>query len=266
MGADEPPRGAPPAYFRGLPAYGDPRPAHEVVVEPFCIDRYEVTVERYEQCVLAGACDPGEKQSRPLLATSYQTRVNHYPAFCGTRGERCPTHAVNCRSFDQADAYCRWIGRRLCTEAEWERAASGPGPARRRYPWGSAPDDGSRANTSGHGPGHVVTVDSYPDGVSAEGVFNLAGNVYEWVSEPYGEYAPMADSQPAAATAGAAPVLRIGRGGCFLSRGGYSSTDRTTFAPDFDWGCVGIRCCSAVATRRSPNPGNRDAVHSYAGS
>jgi len=243
VGSDKEPRGAPPDYFGGLERLGDPRPAHTLDLRPFCIDKYEVTVERYEACVQAGFCDPGGGAARAVTGPlSFRTRVNHYPDQCKGRGERCPTCPVNCRSYRQAQNYCAWIGRRLCTEAEWERAASGPGPTKRPYPWGFVAIDPSRANVAGVGPGYVLPVDSHPAGASNEGVLNLAGNVFEWVEGPYREYLDLGKGA-SEATAGGGDLL-VGRGGCFHTDTGYLSWERTTFHHDFDWGCIGIRCCA----------------------
>lgn len=256
MGSDEPPRGMPPHYFGGLDRLGDHRPAHTVELEPFCIDKYEVTAERYEACVRAGFCDPGgdEAQAAPG-ASAFRTHVNHYPDQCMNRGERCPTCPVNCRSHQQAQAYCAWIGRRLCTEAEWERAASGPGQEKRPYPWGFDPIDGSRANVAGLGPGCVLPVDSLPKGASLDGVLNLAGNVFEWVEDPYRTYHDTGERRSDPASGG---DLRIGRGGCFHIDTGYLTWERTTFHHEFDWGCIGIRCCAAPVISYD-SPGRRRA-------
>lgn len=257
MGSDEEPHGTPPEDFRGLDRFGDPRPAHTQELESFCIDKYEVTVERYEACVQAGFCNPGWGAQQGLeVPPAFQTHVNHYPDHCLNRGERCPTCPVNCRSHQQARDYCAWIGRRLCTEAEWERAAGGPGPTKRPYPWGRAAIDRSRANVAWLGPGHVLPVDSHPAGASKEGVRNLAGNVFEWVEGPYRRYLDLG-GDVLEATAGG--DLLVGRGGCFHTDTGYLSWERTTFHPEFDWGCIGIRCCATPVASDGSSSAQRAA-------
>ena len=96
-------------------------------------------------------------------------------------------HAMNTATYEKAVTYCEWIGARVCTEAEWERVANGPGPTKRKYPWGSYPDP-------------VLTdlddytffdqhVDEYPaSAISEEGVYNLIKSTFEIVSDYYGDY------------------------------------------------------------------------------
>jgi formylglycine-generating enzyme required for sulfatase activity len=237
MGSEEISAGTTPEFFGGLDVFGDSTPVHDVTLKPYCMDVYEVSIERYESCVQEGACDPGEGECslRPSEKI-YRTRINHLPDECQNHGELCPHYPANCRSYEQAFAYCRWIGRRLCTEAEWERAAGGPGPERRKYPWGDEPASRKRSNTCIDGPGHLAPVEAFPEGVSAEGVYNLSGNVYEWVHDYYAPYqapdrGPLVD--PRGPDDG---FLRVGRGGCFLSESGFATTERTTFNPAFDWG------------------------------
>ena len=89
-------------------------------------------------------------------------------------------------NWHEAQAYCRYAGRRLPSEAEWEMAASCAGtPAKRRYPWGDAPPDIRCANLEGNAP---VAVDALPAGVSAHGCRQLIGNVWEWTDSAFGPY------------------------------------------------------------------------------
>lgn len=222
----------PDAYW---PA-GDESPPHPVQLDAFCIDKYEVTLRRYEDCVDDGVCSPDglEHEQR-----DFQTVVNHYPDQCWPDRDACPEFAVNAKNYWQAQAYCAYSGGRLCTEAEWERAASGPGPEKPSHPWGDEPPTSDRVNIPSVGSGYVDPVDSHAAGQSAEGVYNLAGNVYEWVRDAYYPYEPAPDGEALHNPVtppdwGGAEV--VGRGSCFFTEPEETVTERSVFPMDFDWG------------------------------
>ncbi len=217
---------------------GDERPVHQVSLGAFCIDTYEVTLERYEACVQAGACSPDGLQWDDE-ASGVDTVVNHYPRWCFNDMEKCLDRAVNAKNRSQAADYCGWIGARLCTEAEWERAANGPGPEQRLHPWGDEPPSSTLVNIPSVGTGYVEPVNLYGDGRSVEGVYNLAGNVYEWVADAYAPYEVPADGSPRVdplvpVTSDADPV--VGRGSCAFTEPEHTVSERTVFEQAFDWG------------------------------
>lgn len=241
MGSSRGPHGSLPEFFGGLGRLADERPPHEVRLDAFCIDRYEVTCSRYAACVAAGACDPsghgggleeeGEEECPGVV-------VNHYPGQCRQPSVSCANLPVNCKTRAQAEAYCEWIGRRLCTEAEWERAANGPGPSKREYPWGDAPPNRDLAATCTPAKcgSDLEEVDTYPQGASCEGVLNLVGNVSEWVSDWYAPYSVPDDTVLQNPTGAPSGDLAIARGGCRFVPGGETNTARWTLAPSFDYG------------------------------
>src|SRR5579862_3670565 len=137
----------------------DDRPAHKVTVGAFQIDRHEVTNAQYRAFVES----TGHR-------TPYHWTDGHYP----DRAADLPVYNVN---WDDANAYCRWKGERLPTEAEWERAARG-GKDALDYPWGDQPDPKlARFNVSS-GPGPVAKFPS-----NGFGVYDMAGNVSEWTAD-----------------------------------------------------------------------------------
>jgi formylglycine-generating enzyme required for sulfatase activity len=219
--------GAPWSGFGGLDEYGDETPQHDVHLDAFCIDKYEVSLGRYNACVEAGVCDVW------VGPTDY-----HYPAVVWGDEVQLIFPMIY-TNWSQAEQYCAWIGRRLCTEAEWERVANGPGPGKRTYPWGEDdPDEGVNGNFDSLEVENLLSpVYAYVAGASAEGVRNLAGNVYEWVSDWYAPYPEVPDSgcldDPTGPDTG---DHRIIRGGCTFVPSNYTTTERTTADPLFSGG------------------------------
>jgi formylglycine-generating enzyme required for sulfatase activity len=139
------------------------RPAHKVVLNAYWMDRVEVTNAMYGMCVEAGECTLPVIERNPYYG---HPRYKNYP--------------VVYVSWYDADAYCKWAGRRLPTEAEWEKAARGADG--RIYPWGNDPPDRNLANFNLN-IGELLDVNRYPLGASPYGVLNMAGNVREWVGD-----------------------------------------------------------------------------------
>ena len=163
------------------------KPAHQVYLEAYYMDKYEVTNVLYEECVNAGVCDP------PQVAGS-ATRLSYYgnPQFADY-----PVINVN---WEQANAYCEWREARLPTEAQWEKAARGMDG--RIYPWGEEfscrkgnfdddiqfDDDVVPGGPDCDGYVDTAPVGSYESGKSPYGVYDMAGNVWEWVSDWHDAY------------------------------------------------------------------------------
>jgi formylglycine-generating enzyme required for sulfatase activity len=143
------------------------KPVHTVGVDAFWIDQTEVTDSMYASCVEAGACSEPEEPN-PLQVDA--ARYDAYPVI----------HV----SWFQANDYCNWVGGRLPTEAEWEKAARGTDS--RMYPWGDDEPTCQLANYESCFNG-VSTVGSYSAGASPFGALDMAGNVWEWVGDWYAE-------------------------------------------------------------------------------
>jgi formylglycine-generating enzyme required for sulfatase activity len=179
----------------------DEQPAHQVTLPSFEMDRTEVTAAQYETCVLAMACRPATAVKADGALSGDEQVMSQ---FCNAGRKGREQHPLNCVDWNEANAYCRWAGKRLPTEEEWEYAARGA--AGRTYPWGSQAPEPALLNACGEkcvalaaskgwkwpqmyaaNDGFVDTapVGSFPKGQSPFGVLDLAGNVQEWTDTRY---------------------------------------------------------------------------------
>lgn len=209
----------------GLP---DARPMHRSSLSAFWIDAHEVTNMRYRSCVLSGVCTPPKDR-----------RV-----FDDLQRGQYPVANV---TWSQARVFCQWSGRRLPTEAEWEKAARGTDG--RRYPWGNSEEPIKRGvkerELRGDANG-IEPVGSLAGTESPYGVFDLVGNVWEWVKDWYAEdfYAAAPPHDPQGPLRGSFRVLR---GGDWSQsplelRASYRGWDEMTY-----WGpTLGFRCAADV--------------------
>jgi formylglycine-generating enzyme required for sulfatase activity len=167
----------------------DEHPQHTVYLDEYWIDRTEVTNAQYRWCVEAGAC------TAPVCETYDDAAKSDHP--------------VVCVSWYDAQAYCKWAGRRLPTEAEWEKAARGTDG--RAYPWGNDSPDCIKAQYGGCA-GDTVAVGTKPAGVTPYGALDMAGNVWEWVTDWYDAdiYAQLPRENPQGSVSGPTRVLRGG--------------------------------------------------------
>jgi len=226
---------------------GDERPAHPVTLAPFWLDRTEVTQEAWDACVVAKACPAADAA---ILAT-----------FGGLfKGPKKPVVGVTW--FASRD-YCKWKGKRLPREAEYERAVRGDDG--RRFPWGSEPPTHDRTVFETNATEDVGT---HPTGHGPYGHEDLAGNVWEWIDD---DYDPFAYARPGAAEGktgtcdeivaaqnklraenkqgftGSNPIPteceKSIRGGAYnYPAGGLRSTNRIHHPPSFKLRMTGLRC------------------------
>ena len=235
------------SFLMGSPD-GDPdvfpheRPQHSVWLGSFWIDQTEVTNAMYARCVAEGTCQP----PRSTAANTYGTYYGN-PVY-----DRYPVIWVD---WSQAQTYCQWAGRRLPTEAEWEKAARGTGGG--YYPWGDEPvsqamlaefedvsDSCARAHYGACEPYRdTALVGERTAGVSPYGALDMAGNVWEWVGDWYAVdyYQHSTDSDPRGPEQGTQRVLRGGSFAANFSRD-LRSAHRYPMDPDQTIYGFGIRC------------------------
>lgn len=204
----------------------DERPQHSVYIDAFWIDETEVTNRMYKACVDAGAC------KAPARAVSY-TREDYYsnPQFM--------EYPVIYVDWFRASRYCQWAGKRLPSEAEWEKAARGVDGL--TYPWGNGEPGAQQANY-GWLVGDTAKVGGYPAGASPYGALDMAGNVMEWVSDWYEVYttSPYKTYNPTGPESGSHRIARGGSYlfGSFLIRG----AERYWLSPYYVDDDLGFRC------------------------
>jgi formylglycine-generating enzyme required for sulfatase activity len=146
------------------------KPQHTIYLDGYWFDQTEVTQGMFKRCIASGTC--------PDVVHDLEQNPN----FTNPDYDNHPAIYV---TWDQAKTYCERVGRRLPTEAEWEKAARGTDG--RLYPWGDTPPNGNQALFNNAIVG-TRPVGSYPDGISPYGVLDMIGNVREWVADFYSEY------------------------------------------------------------------------------
>lgn len=214
-------------FVRGTTNGGfDEQPQRTLALETFSIDRYEVTNHQYQQFVLA----TGHRKAGP--PSRYAKSISKM---------RGPNQPVVYVSWDDANEYCRWKGKRLPTEAEWEKAMRGTDA--RLWPWGNQ-EKPNGANWARVQDGHEVSarVGSFSTDKSPYGVMDGAGNVMEWVADWYQEtyYKEAPDKDPPSPEFG---TFRVMRGGGYTTTGGdIRITSRSKMVPDFRDETIGFRC------------------------
>lgn len=201
----------------------DEKPVHTVYLDAFYMDKYEVTNALYKKF---------------MDATGYKA-----PAYWNDKRFNDPQHPVVGVSWKDANEYCKWAGKRLPTEAEWEKAARG-GLVGKKYPWGDTLTHND-ANYSGKGDKDIwkytSSVGSFPP--NGYGLYDMAGNVYEWCADWYGSnyYASSPKSNPAGQSSG---LVRVLRGGSWshLNDSNLRTAYRNYYDPTYVYNYLGFRC------------------------
>jgi len=239
----------------------DEHPQHTVYLDAYWIDKTEVTNAMFSAFV-----NDTSYQTDAEIAGSVVTTINgmeitsfdwtwQHPQGGDSNLSGLEEYPVLHVSWNDAVAYCEWAGRRLPTEAEWEKAARGT--AGQTYPWGNASPAGNLVNfadsnssfdwadkTVNDGYENTAPVGSYPDGKSPYGALDMAGNVSEWVADLYGDYPSGSVTNPLGSSSGEYRVLRGGSygGSWYSSSNDVRSAYRDPATPllyDFN---LGFRC------------------------
>ena len=218
----------------------DERPVHKVYLDAYYIGKYEVTNEEYYKFWKAtGEHTPesfSDKQGRVDLQSSTFGGIGTWPK----RALKFPRHPVVGVSWHNAVAYAEWVGMRLPTEAEWEKAVRGR--TDRLWPWGNSLR--SNANTWNGKDGYdnsIAPVGSYPNGKSYYGIMDMAGNVWEWTSDWYSDtyYIHSPKRNPMGADTGSWRVIRGGAWTDDINR--CTTTFRFYFYPSLKTSFIGFR-------------------------
>lgn len=226
----------------------DEQPVYTVYVNAFFIDRNEVTHAEYKRFLIENPQWEKEQIDDRLHNGNYLAtwNGNNYP-------DGKSNYPVNHVSWYAAMAYARWVGKRLPTEAEWERAARG-GLKGKKYPWGNKIT--ARDANYNHNIGYSTPVGNFPnDGPNAYGLYDMAGNVWEWCLDEheFGHY----DSFPVSSSVNVTDWLmdnftnvegnRVFRGGSWASKAqSVRCASRVTMSPTEAYFGVGFRCAIAA--------------------
>ena len=243
--------GSPPGV-----GHPDENPARRVCVGGYYIDRYEVTNARFKEFVEATGYVT-EAESDPDAASGRTWRTPYGPE---SSADDAPDNPVACVSWNDANAYAKWAGKRLPTEAEWEKAARGTDG--RLYPWGNEFSPGAvnmniadvnstqlwRNTSVDDGFKTAAPVGSFPGGRSAYGVEDMAGNVWEWCLDWWDNEYYMSGSakDPAGPETGEAKVIR--GGSWFYDAFGARATHRSYLRPEGNGSATGFRCVKDVTS------------------
>ena len=244
-------------------------PVREITLDAYWIDKTEVTVAAYRDCMNAGGC------FLPHTLEPYAGLETCHNWWSETGRDN---HPMVCASYAEVWYYCDWVGKRLPTEAEWEKASRGgceisadpnvcePGIDDGRYPWGNETPDCDRANyydsygdVYGECVGQTMPVGSYPTGASPYGALDMAGNVWEWVWDSYHasyyqpdfgalDYSPDNNPQGPAVADDFHTVLR---GGSLVNadfdglRSAYRNYGGYNHYTDYTYPFIGFRCAKS---------------------
>lgn len=211
----------------------DELPARTVTLDAFAMDRHEVSFASYDSCVQAGACSPAHyDDGKCIIWTASGIQKVRVP-----KRFRSPEYPVVCVDWRQARAYCRFRGKRLPTETEWEYAASSGGKEG-RYAWGDAVPDTTRCTRAATQ--HPRKSGSFP--ANDWGLYDMTGNVWEWTEDRYlkDNYEHTDGTNPKGPPVGRYRAVR--GGGWYSTPQQLRIRNRQWFVPEYGEVSIGFRC------------------------
>jgi len=213
------------------------RPIHKVDLSEYQIGKYPVTVYEYKKFI----DDDGYAKRKFWESGGF----GQFYKPCDWDEQLLQlNHPVIDISWYEASAYAKWANCRLPTEAEWEMAARGTGG--REYPWGNEKPNRHLANFNGE-VGTTTPVNFYPKGTTKDGIFDMAGNVWEWCEDVWHENYKGAPTDGSAWTTGGNQEYRVVRGGAWYDYSDYlRSAYRTGYVPANRSGDVGFRVAAGT--------------------
>lgn len=221
-----------PFTMGGAGGEADEAPAHTVSLPAFKIDKYEVTRKEYDDCVKSGRCTPAHySDGKCHMWTSKGPKKVRVPV-----KYQSPNYPVVCVSWYQARDYCSTMGKRLPTEAEWEKAALGG--SGNTYSWGNSTPSASNCATPSSG--SPSEVGSYK--ANGYQIFDMTGNVWEWVKDRYEKdyYQHSPNASPKGPDVGRFRIIR--GGGWYSSANLLRVKNRQWFVGEGGEVSVGFRC------------------------
>lgn len=214
------------------------RPVHSVYLDDFWIDKTEITNSMYYLCMELGTCDAP-------LSDGFTAPKDHY------KDTTKADHPVVNVTWYDAETYCEWVGRRLPTEAEWEKAARGVNG--QIYPWGNQDPTPELLNFDKNN-FSLMPVGSFPLGASPYGVMDMAGNAWEWIADWYDDdyYEISPSKNPTGPIEG---TRRSMRGGAYFQPAyEVRTTFRGSTPPDYNRsGDMGFRCAMTNVPSTTPS-------------
>lgn len=231
-------------FTMGSDKYSAEKPVQKIFLDQYAIDKYLVTNEQFQKFVdTSGYVTDAEKEGAGMVRIGRRwkkipgTNWKMPDGFTAIEGRE--KHPVSQVSYNDALAYCKWAGKDLPTEAQWEKAARGPEGT--EYPWGDSEPDNTMANFDNI-VGTTTPVDNFDKGQSFYGLNDMGGNVYQWIKDWYGT-GSRETKNPTGPASGKEHIIK---GGSFVEgMESLRSANRDRYEPNYSSFLFGFRCAKS---------------------